>query len=214
MTSKDSDPDAAPARLRLIAISVVWIAFIIMAAIWMGTRAESNLPFSGADETRIPASAPSEEVASVLFVLEGARDVRQNNGAVGSYHVTYALSEKHPAGNAIRRISSQLEVLGWQPLKEDWLNPGVPSSHVRGWTDFIDATRRPTQHVHQWSAQWQDDSGNLVMYFFRYAFPENGPADLDSLSVIASWYPAAGVAAMQAPIEDFKEKNRLRADPF
>jgi len=145
-----------------------------------------------------PASGGDEEAArEALIVLDGASRVERGGGAYGSLFVAYRLTEEYPARNAIERVSSHLRTLGWVPLKEDWLNPGLPSSHVRGWTDYVDRTANLVRHVYQWSAEWQDSRGNLVDYSLRYECPEPGPSDLRSLWVTGLWYPAAQAKMMQ-----------------
>ena len=156
---------------------------------------------SGRDITReisaeIERTADFSGVEDALIVLDGALNVSRGPGAFGSRGVSYTLAEPHPAASVIDEISVRLAATGWKPLDEDWLNPGMPSSHLTGWGDFVDATVKPIRQVHQWMAQWKDGSGNIVTYTFLYSYPENGKPDLSSLSVNGAWYPAAGVRWM------------------
>lgn len=132
-----------------------------------------------------------------LVVLDGAEKVAQGRGAHGSLYVSYTAKEAYPADDALRQIASHLEDLGWRPLDESWQNPGIPSSHVRGWTEHVDATRSPVQRVHHWKSAWQDETGNLVDYSLAYSYPENGEPDLETLWVNAAWFPAATVRMFQ-----------------
>jgi hypothetical protein len=68
----------------------------------------------------------------------------------GKDQIIYHLQSEYPADDALRTISVCLKNLGWEPLKEDWLNPGLPSSHVRGWTYFEDETTKPATSVRAW----------------------------------------------------------------
>ena len=140
--------------------------------------------------------APIEE----LIPLKGAENVRYDKGAYRSLHVGYGFIEKYPARDVLSQIAGRLKKLGWEPLKEDWLNPGVPSSHVRGWTEYVDGTVKPERQVHAWKAQWKNRAGDVVAYSFRYSYPQDGKADLQSLWVNGSWYPASAVPQMGAVI--------------
>jgi len=183
--------------------AIVGVAILIIVALaavlfWFAVRPTTGITSIPPVAETIPKTEPDEATSAALIVLDGATQVRRDPGAYWSFHVAYALKEKHPASNAIQQISSRLEALGWRPLKDDWLNPGLPSSHVRGWTDFTDGTRTPVHRVHRWGAQWQDESGNIVDYTLDYSYPESGTQDLQSLWIDGAWYPAAGVKIMQA----------------
>src|SRR5262249_30746944 len=82
--------------------------------------------------------------------------------------VTYQLNQDYPARSAIQTITARLESNGWRPLREDFLNPGLPTSVVRGWMHFEDGnTGRPTE-VYQWVGQWEDTSKRIVWYILSY----------------------------------------------
>lgn len=118
-----------------------------------------------------------------------------------SYHVT----SKFPATPVIELISKKLQKAGWEPLKYDFLNPSLPSSHVTGWTYFLDGTKDPTQCVHQWLRDWKDPSGNIVIYAFRYEQLGCSTSALTDLLVVA-WYAPADVARqLQQASEQWKK---------
>jgi len=135
-----------------------------------------------------------------LNPLNGAEKVRYDKGAYDSLHVAYGLKEKYPAQDVLGKIAERLKKLGWKPLKEDWLNPGTPSSHVSGWGEFVDGTVEPERQEHQWLAQWKNRAGDVVVYCFTYSYPRKGKPDLQALWVNGSWFPASGVAKMRAAI--------------
>ena len=101
-----------------------------------------------------------------LIVLPNAIDVRDTNENEGT--VVYRLNEEYPALPVIQTIQSRLERSGWHPLREDFLNPGLPSSLVRGWTSHEDRTQGRAAQVYQWMAQWEDDSKRIVWYDLTY----------------------------------------------
>jgi hypothetical protein len=171
---------------RCIALILITCLLVVAAAVVAFRRTPDRVAV--ADKTECEA----------LIVLAGANDVKRGPGAYESFYVAYNLTEQYPARNTIRQILSRLSNLGWTPLKEDWLNPGLASSHVRGWTDFLDNTKGPLQHVHQWSAQWQDSRGNIVTYSLRYSYPDGAPRDLHSLWVNGLWYPAASAKMIRS----------------
>jgi hypothetical protein len=136
-----------------------------------------------------PIKDEEARASKALIILDGAMNLQQGPSAYGTFYVSYGLMAEYPPSNVIQQISSKLNDLHWAPLKEDWLNPGIPSSHVRGWTEFLDDNRGALQHVHQWLAQWKDPSGNIVSYSLRYSYKEGGPSDLKSLWVNGIWNP-------------------------
>lgn len=144
-----------------------------------------------------PVDDSDFENVDVLVVPEEAINLSRNAGAYESFHLAYELTQKHPATKTIQETAKRLTSLGWKPLQSDWLNPEIPSSHVNGWSDFVDATGNPRLRVHLWKGQWQDSAGNLVEYSFRYTYPVNGPPNLSSLWVNGSWYPAESVKLLQ-----------------
>jgi hypothetical protein len=89
----------------------------------------------------------------------------------------------------INAIKERLRKLGWEPLKDDFLNPGLASSHSVGWQEFEDATITPPKHVHQWLAQWVNRDGDVTWYAFRYEYLRDGDPDLHTLTVMASYFP-------------------------
>ncbi len=189
-------------RDRTAAESPVMFAFVagcVFILIGVGGRASAP-PATGAAfpaTTQIDESTFDDATANALVVLDGATKISREGGYGGSYQVGYEIVEKHPAADAIQQISARLHALGWKPLRDDWLNPGIPSSHVRGWTDYQDASVKPSRHIHLWLAQWKHAAGNVVVYSLRYSYPWDGKPNLRSLRVSGSWYPAATVRSMQ-----------------
>jgi len=99
-------------------------------------------------------------------VWSGATDVHyraENRGVI-----IYDLPEPYPATSFIEGLKSKLEKLGWRPLSEDFLNPGLPTSLRSGWGNYEDRTRVPARTVYEWSGQWQDSSGSIVWYILTY----------------------------------------------
>jgi hypothetical protein len=148
----------------------IWLILLFATLLWAGCSK---------DTPRNPA----------LILLSGAKDIRQAQSK-GTEQLGYTLKEAYPADAALKDIKARLEKAGWKPMKEAFLNPGSPSSHSRGWTDYVDATRQPNQNVKQWAAQWENDKGDVVEYFLVYRSPINEPQQLDSLQVMEVYLPA------------------------
>jgi hypothetical protein len=182
----------------IVAVAVLIVAALAMVSLYqIAVRTTTGMTAVAPVADGIPSTQPGEAASEALIVLDGAAQLLREPGAYGSHHVAYAFTEKYPASNAIQQISSRLQALGWTPLQEDWLNPGLPSSHISGWTGFLDGATTPMHHVRQWSAQWQDASGNIVDYTLSYSYPESGAPDLQTLWINGSWYPESGVKSMQ-----------------
>lgn len=111
--------------------------------------------------------APKQNHRDDLIVIKGAKDVKYYN-LHGTEQVSYQVSMAYPASRALVEISERLKARGWKPLEEDYLNPGLPSSHVRGWGSFIDGTKPSNPLIYQWLADWKNNHGDIVRYGLRY----------------------------------------------
>ena len=144
-----------------------------------------------------------------LIVPPRARKVQY-----GKYHgadqVRYKIEIDYPADEILSLIAATLKSKGWQPLEEDFLNPGLPSSHVAGWTEFGDITTHPETTVRQWLAQWENATHDVVWYALRYTYPTGQPPDLHTLQVHASYYPADMVKQAKRITEKLREKEMKR----
>ena len=125
----------------------------------------------------------------------------------GAIQFSYRLKEGYPATSVLTQISTQLEGAGWQPLKEDFLNPGLPSSHVKGWSYFEDASSPPTKVVYQWMGGWEDKHGNIVTYILRYEYPKNEKKDLSHLQIYEIYKPASLVDLIKQRLQREKVKQ-------
>jgi hypothetical protein len=132
------------------------------------------------------ARSATEKYSASLIVYPHATNIKFVKNK-GMDQLTYRVSEKFPAKEVISTISKKLEEMGWIPLKTDFFNPELPSSHVTGWTKFIDAPRK--QVVHSWAADWKDSSENIVRYTMQYRYPEKGKPNLTDLEVITTYMP-------------------------
>jgi hypothetical protein len=103
--------------------------------------------------------------------------------------LSYTIQISYPAEPVIEWVKNELQSKGWKPLNESFLNPGLPSSITKGWESFIDGTINPNQTVHQWIADWSNDSGDIVTYGFRYSYPEKGEKNMSTLFVFGSYSP-------------------------
>jgi hypothetical protein len=154
---------------------------------------------------KYPAAGSRQIRPDALIVLPGATDVRDTNENDGT--VLYELNQDYPALPVTQTITARLESSGWRPLREEFLNPGLSTSLVRGWVSVEDRTTgRPTQ-VYQWVGQWEDASRRIVWYVFAYdAVP--GPGGeiraLGPLKVRATVLSAATVRRLQ----EIAAKNR------
>jgi hypothetical protein len=141
-------------------------------------------------QTRQPPSNLPKGSEGALIVHPLAKNVEYAE-FLGSGHLTYKIAVPYPADTVLQFIAKELSEKGWRPLREDFLNPGLPSSHVRGWTQYADATREPHETVHQWLAQWQNEAQELVWLSIQYRYPESKPPQLKTAEVFLAFSPAA-----------------------
>ena len=144
-----------------------------------------------------------------LVVPPQAKGVNYSSNA-GIEQVRYELTEKYPAKYALKWINDELTKQGWKPLKDDFRNPGQPSSHVTGWTHFVDSTRKPEETVKLWQSQWSNSRGDIINYDLDYRWPWPGtgtpinPKDLctpktNKLQVFGIYIPAKQVKQLTPP---------------
>jgi hypothetical protein len=155
----------------------------------------------------------SEKLPAELLVPAGAREVSSRvEGGIAA--VKFKINAAYPAADFLATTSSRLEPLGWRKLPTDWLNPTIPSSHIRGWTSFPNTRTRPFMGVHQWIGDWQNMSGDVVTYSLRYASPVQdtqhkvAPPTNDNLEVTEMLIPATMAKSMQ---DDAVQRSKSRA---
>ena len=107
---------------------------------------------------------PTALVSPALVILQGARGVQHKTGV--EEILSYELEDPCPAQNAIAAITRHVEQLGWRPRTEDVLNPGIPTSQVRGWNPYEDDVRN--RYVWQWDGQWESPGDEVVWYDLKY----------------------------------------------
>ena len=121
--------------------------------------------------------ASSSELPPYLLPLPGAKDVHSRR--VGSESgVEYHLTACYPATAQLQEIASRVPST-WRTRTEDFLNPGIPTSQVRGWTDYYDATKHPEQKVHHWAGEWQEPAGGILTYDLLYRSPAKPESSLN-----------------------------------
>ena len=101
----------------------------------------------------------------VLIVPADAVNVRDSADYDGA--VSYDLPEPFPP-STLSMITQTLEQRGWRPLTDDLWNPGLPSSHARGWT----SAREDGATFRGWSGEWENAGGDVVSYAFVYRTPD------------------------------------------
>jgi len=136
-------------------------------------------PVYAADEAKIPQA---------LIVFPDATFVSFNQLGE-STQVLYQVNTPYPAEEVLKYINTRLVHDRWIPLQNDYLNPGIRSSHVRGWGSFIDGTTLPKTKVRQWLAQWKNPEGDIVWFRFQYRSGVVGVEDLNTLRVAGTYVP-------------------------
>ena len=148
------------------------------------------------------ASQNPSEYSPALVVADGATQIRYDKNR-GSEQVGYSLETPYPAEGFIQGLNSRLSGQGWRPLKADFMNPKVPTAHVTGWIDQTDARVRPPLRIHSWTAEWENEAGDVLVYALSYSQPAEEPADLTRLSVVAVYIPKAAADRAKRHVEKF-----------
>jgi hypothetical protein len=154
------------------------------------------------------SSQNPKDYSDSLLVLSGASDI--SYAKVGNTdQVMYTVKVEYPALNIINELQSKTDGKGWSPLKEDFMNPGIPTSIVRGWTKFEDASKQPITEVHAWVTDWQNKKGDILQYHLTYRYPIKSQPDMSSLKVVAIYFPADTAAALKkASFEMLQQYNK------
>jgi hypothetical protein len=105
---------------------------------------------------------------AALIIYPAGKEIQTHTERDGRASLVYWVQQNYPAHEILSYIKDRLASQRWKPLMNDWLNPESPSSHVRGWSTWVDGTVTPNSRVHQWFADWQNEHGDLVFYEFRY----------------------------------------------
>lgn len=124
--------------------------------------------------------------------------------ALEKTQLVYKVEEAYPADDALKTIYARLRQQGWRPLKRDFLNPSIPSSHVRGWNQFEDGTTKPKTMVHVWQTQWTNQQKDIVDYILEYRYPIGETPDLHTLHVVAVFIRADLAAKEQSDIQSVR----------
>lgn len=176
-------------KLNLSAISFLLIAFVCS-----GCKTQS--------------SQNPKDYSDSLVVLSGAINI--NYGKVNrTDQVWYNLKADYPATAVINQLLKTIEDKGWSPLKEDFMNPGMITSFVSGWSKYEDLSKQPNTIAHTWNSDWQNKNGDILKYVLGYRYPIKAQPDMSSLSVVAIYIPADLAKAMkQASLEMYKKYNQ------
>ena len=159
-----------------------------------------------------PATPAAATPGDAVVVLPGARNVQRSSQPDGA-DAAYELDAEFPAAKPILEIVNRLAKLGWQPLKEDPMNPGLSTSMVSGWTSFFDSSKSPRTRRYNWASEWKDGKGNAVFYAFGYEAPEGSRAPLRSLRVTAGVHPSKGfrrISSNEAALAEMRAHGRCR----
>jgi hypothetical protein len=146
------------------------------------------------------ASGGTSQHSDALLIYPGATQIRPSKLG-GTDQLNYHVKARLPASGVIDWIEAKLWSQNWRPLYYDSLEPNnaAVASMVRGWHPFLEPSGGCVQ---QWMGDWQDRSGNVVRYAFRYKLPKTCAPDSDDLEVFAIYTPAALVKQGR---EDFKK---------
>jgi hypothetical protein len=134
-------------------------------------------------------------------VVPGATSLQQTVFQ-GKDQIIYRLKCEYPAEDVLNAIRTRLKQVGWKPLREDWLNPGLPSSFVRGWTYYEDSTTKPATSVRSWNADWENSSHDILTYMLDYTCQDNlcaSTLNLHDLRVVVIHVPAEIAKRIKAP---------------
>ena len=127
-----------------------------------------------------------------LIVLPRASHLRSTSDYDGV--VRYELKVAHPATSVIEAITDVLRRQGWKPRPFSLSDPGIPTSHLDGWGEYVDQSNRLVQ---TWHGEWSISTGEHVEYTLSYQLsPDASGLFLpnDNLQVLGIYMSARTVA--------------------
>ena len=146
------------------------------------------------------------EFSDSLVTVKGAFNIKYTK-LNGTQQVTYSIVAQYPASNVISEINNQLKIKGWSALEKDWLNPQIPTSHVRGWTNFIDETKDPNQEVHSWNSNWENAQGDILIYVLTYSNPLKTESNMSDLKILAIFIPEEIVKESMSQVRNIQQRQ-------
>ena len=156
---------------------------------------------SGAAPRFSYSQAPeSAKYSNSLIAVAGATNTSYAILSEGRQQLSYVTESDYPATKILSFISNDLRKKGWNTLDQDFMNPGLPSSHIRGWTVSGEGIQGSTSVVHQWSADWENEEHDIVRYDLEYRSLDGSTRDLRTLRVTAIYIPARTAAVMKRAI--------------
>ncbi len=130
-------------------------------------------------------------------------------GHGGGFGVSYLVEAEYPAAGVLAEIATNISPK-WVPRTEDSDNPGIPTSHVRGWTSYGDLTTSPPSWVFAWQSEWQTANGDLLSYSLIYRSPVTLPARATMDAPSNSQLRVGGELLPRAMAEHLKRSVRER----
>jgi hypothetical protein len=136
----------------------------------------------------------------LFYIDPKSYDLKQKTNSGSTQQVSYRVKETYPAAVLIDNIKKRYSHGGWTILEQDLLNPSIPSSHLRGWSSYDMMKDNISYTFFTWSAQWQNERGDVILYSLRYQYP-SGHAKLDELVVTASFLSKESVRKLKESLE-------------
>jgi hypothetical protein len=125
-------------------------------------------------------------VPEQIVIPANARELKRT-ARDGTLAVIAEAPISYPAESYLCDVSSKLRAAGWRPLRESVANSGLPSSFVRGWWDFTDASKQPEEHVHGWMTEWLGPNGELLFHSLEYRYGEGAAPKFDRLRIFLAF---------------------------
>lgn len=133
-------------------------------------------------------SSKNTNYSDSLITVNGAQNIRFVEYE-GTQQLTYSVKEKFPALDFVANLYCDLKSRGWIPMEENFLNPGMTTSHVSGWGGYEDRYAKPPKKVQTWQAQWESERGDVVCYSLKFLFSSNEKDIIADMEVFAVFVP-------------------------
>jgi hypothetical protein len=175
---------------RLLNMQCLLLVFFVLIS--CSTTTSTNLTNKQTDLT-----TSSNDYLDAFVQVTGARDEKIFKLG-NSRRMTCQVESLYPSTEVISEIKAKLSAKGWEPLKDDFMNPGLPTSYVKGWDKFTDKDHIPPTKVYRWTADWKNKSNEVTRYILIHEYPLGIDSPMSELHITAEYYPASIVEKVKS----------------
>lgn len=171
-------------RTRLLSVGVP----LIFAMMMFSGHVSFHMTFGQYEKSTLQRP---EYFPEILKAPENAFETRFMGGDNPS--INYCVKEPYPAEEPLAFIIENIEKAGWCELEYSLLNPEIPSSRQRNWSEISSAESINVHVKYQWMTDWINQKEEVLSVYLSYLDPEKHKGEEGMLRVnIQLWQSDSG----------------------